>query len=99
LIKYHLKGSLNMIKSLQQRLILFLLLPVAFLMLSIGFLGFIYARQALFNEWKEASTLKLERAAHYLDMRLAKSEDWIKLFEKTGEMNDAYSIKALFSTS
>jgi adenylate cyclase len=83
-----------MIKSLQQRLILFLLLPVALLMLSIGFLGFIYARQALFTEWKEASTLKLERAAHYLDMRLAKSEDWIKLFEKTGEMNDAYSIQS-----
>ena len=82
-----------MIKSLQQRLILFLLLPVAILLLSIGFLGFIYARQALFTEWKEASTLKLGRAAHYLDMRLAKSEDWIKLFEKTGEMNDAYSIQ------
>ena len=83
-----------MIKSLQQRLILFLLLPVALLLFSIGFLGFIYARQTLLNEWQEAAILKLERAAHYIDMRLEKSEDWIKLFEKTGEMSDAYDVQS-----
>lgn len=83
-----------MIKSLQQRLILFLLLPVALLLFLIGFLGFIYARQTLLNEWQEAAVLKLERAAHYIDMRLEKSEDWIKLFEKTGEMSDAYGVQS-----
>lgn len=82
-----------MIKSLQQRLILFLLLPVALLLFSMGFLGFIYARRTLISEWQEAAVLKLERAAHYIDMRLEKSENWIKLFDKTGKMRDAYAVQ------
>jgi len=27
-------------------------------------------------------------------LRLEKSEDWIKLFEKTGEMSDAYGVQS-----
>ncbi|UCF83590.1 MAG: hypothetical protein JSV50_20890, partial [Desulfobacteraceae bacterium] len=76
------------IKSLQQRLVLFLLIPVALLLFSMGFFGFLFARKTMLNEWKEASILKLERAAHFIDMRLDISMKWIEMFNKTGGMRD-----------
>jgi len=81
------------IKSLQQRLVLFLLFPVALLLFSMGFFGFLYARGVMLNEWKEASLLKLERAAHYIDMRLSRYIDKIEMFNTTGAMEDAYAIQ------
>ena len=57
------------IRSLQQRLVLFLLLPVAALLLGMGIVGFIYARNSLLRQWSEAAVLKLQRAAHDVDMR------------------------------
>ncbi len=58
-------------QSLQRQFTFFLLLPVTLVFAGIGFLGFIYARDALLEEWREAAMLRLERAAHQLDMRLA----------------------------
>jgi class 3 adenylate cyclase len=60
------------IKTLQQRIALVLLFPVALLLIVAGLLGFFYARKSLLDEWKEAAILKLERAAHYIDMRLGR---------------------------
>ena len=67
------------IRSLQQRMVLFLLLPVAVLLLTVGFTGFIYARNALLKEWREAAVLKLQRAAHHVDMRLQRPIEWIEM--------------------
>jgi hypothetical protein len=61
-----------MIRSLQQRLVLFLLLPAALVLFAMGFLGFLYARGIMLNQWREAAILRLERAAHHIDMRLTK---------------------------
>ncbi len=74
-----------MIKSLKQKLSLLLILPVALLLFLAGVSGFIYARNVLLDEWQEAAILKLERAAHYIDMRLSRSTEWIKLFHETAE--------------
>jgi adenylate cyclase len=71
------------IKSLKQRLVLLVLLPVALLLLVAGFFGFRYARQSLLDEWQEAAILKLQRAAHYIDMRLGRPISWIEMFYKT----------------
>lgn len=49
-------------KSLQQCLVLFLLLPVAMLLFGMGVYGFIYARNSLLTQWKEAAILKLQRS-------------------------------------
>ena len=69
-------------KSLQQRLSLFLILPVALLLILMGIVGFIYARDLLLSQWREASVLKLQRAAHQVDMRLARVKDWIRIFHQ-----------------
>jgi adenylate cyclase len=58
-----------------------------------GFFGFLFARKTMLNEWKEASILKLERAAHFIDMRLDISMKWIEMFNKTGGMRDGYAVQ------
>lgn len=72
------------LKSLQQRLVLFLLLPVSALLLGMGFVGFIYARNSLLTQWREAALLKLQRAAHDVDMRLSRPKEWLQTFNDTG---------------
>jgi sigma-B regulation protein RsbU (phosphoserine phosphatase) len=75
-------------KTLQQRLVLFLLLPVALLLLGVGAFGFITMRQALLSQWREATIGKLERAAHHVDMRLQKPKELIQmLHEAAGSPN------------
>lgn len=82
-----------MIRSLQQRLVLFLLLPVSLLLFSVGLGGFLYARNAMLNEWRKTSILKLQRAAHYIDMRLETPLQWIKMFHNTGGMREGYAVQ------
>jgi sigma-B regulation protein RsbU (phosphoserine phosphatase) len=72
------------VKSLQQRLMLFLLLPVAALLVAMGIMGFVYARNSLLTEWREAAILKLQRAAHDVDMRLNQPLQWLEMYNKTG---------------
>jgi len=72
------------IKSLQQRLILFLILPVAAFLTVIGAGGYFYIRGSLYQEWQEAAILRLERAAHYMDMRLNQPLPWIQSLANTG---------------
>lgn len=72
--------------SLQQRFTFFLILPVALLLVGMGVAVFFYARDLLLDEWREASVLKLQRAAHEMDMHLARIKDGIRLVhEASGE--------------
>jgi len=70
------------IKSLQQRLALYLILPVALFLAGIGTAGYYYIKGNLFQEWQEAAILRLERAAHHLDMRLSEPKEWMQDFGK-----------------
>ncbi len=72
------------IKSLQQRLMLFLFLPVAALLIGMGMIGFVYARNSLLTQWREAAVLKLQRAAHDVDMRLSRPLRWLEMYNNTG---------------
>ncbi len=77
-------------KSLQQKMVLFLLLPVAGLLITMGWLGFLYAKGTILKEWQEAAILRLQAAAHQVDMRLAEPKFWMQMFGKTGgQSNDA----------
>jgi adenylate cyclase len=72
------------IKTLQQRLIIFLILPVAVFLASIGAAGYVYIRGILYGQWQEAAILRLERAAHHMDMRLNEPLQWIQSLANTG---------------
>jgi sigma-B regulation protein RsbU (phosphoserine phosphatase) len=73
------------IRGIKQRLAIFIFLPVAVLLIGMGVLGFIYARESLLAQWGEAATLKLQRAAHEVDMRLSRAKEWLKMFHTTGD--------------
>ena len=75
-------------KSLQQRLTIFVLVPVGLLLLIMGFAGFIYARNSLLDQWKEAAILKLQRASHSIDMRLNRTKNWIGMLDAAGGSQD-----------
>jgi adenylate cyclase len=66
-------------KSLERRLFVFLILPALLFLGGTGILGYVYIRQALLNEWREAAILRLERAAHQMDMRLRTPKEWLQL--------------------
>lgn len=87
-----------MIKSLKQKLSLLLILPVALLLFFAGVSGFIYVRKILIREWQEAAILKLERAAHYMDMRLNRPMEWIKMFHETAESRGGPETQELILT-
>lgn len=69
--------------SLQGRFALFLILPVTALLVVMGVAGFFYARDLLLDQWREAALLKLQRAAHQMDMHLAGLKEGIRLFHET----------------
>lgn len=81
------------VHSLQQRMVLFLLLPVALLLVAMGWFGFWYARSALVAEWQEAAVLKLQRAAHQVDMRLSEPKFWMQMFQRTGGEPQAEDVQ------
>jgi class 3 adenylate cyclase len=73
------------INSLQKRLSLLVLLPVAVVLLFIGVFGFVTMRGTLFAEWQDASIVKLQRAAHQIDMKLGRITDWLQMFHHTSQ--------------
>ena len=81
------------VKSLQQRLVFFLLLPAACLLFLMGFTGFLYARKIMLGQWQEAAIVKLQRAAHNIDMRLSRPIEWIEMFHKTGGERVEYALR------
>lgn len=73
------------IHTLRQRIGLLLLLPVGLLLLLIGSFGFMYMKKILLDEWRDASIVKLGRAAHQIDMRLDRVMNWIHMFHDASE--------------
>jgi phosphoserine phosphatase RsbU/P len=67
------------IKSLQQRLAIFLLLPVALSLFAMIYVGFTFAKESLLREWREVVILRLARTAHFIDMRLSHPKEWLQM--------------------
>jgi class 3 adenylate cyclase len=72
-------------KSLQQRLIVLLVVPVTLFLLVIGVFGYRFIQGLLFKDWQEIAILRLERATHQLDMRLHGIRQWMEMFARAGQ--------------
>lgn len=72
-----------MIRSVKHQLTILLLLPAALLLVAAGATGFVYARSLLVEQWRQSAILKLERAAHHIDMRLGRPADWMSILHET----------------
>jgi adenylate cyclase len=66
-------------KTLQGRMITLLLIPIFLIIFSGGVTTFFYTRNAIVNQWNESAVLKLQRASHYLEMRLLKPVELLEL--------------------
>jgi len=63
-----------------------------------GYLVFVLAKETMMEEWKESSILKLQRAAHYIDMRVEKPAEWIEMFQAAGGRSMNPAVQELILT-
>ncbi len=73
------------IESLKQRIGLLVLLPVGVILVIVGVSVFVFMRGTLLKEWRDASILKVQRAAHLIDDRLGRVNDWVDMFHHTSD--------------
>jgi class 3 adenylate cyclase/rRNA processing protein Gar1 len=79
------------IKTLQGKLIILLLFPVFLTIFSAGVASFLYTRDIMLNQWNESAVLKLQRAAHDLEMRMSKPVELVNLFYRTNPIGNIMS--------
>ncbi len=77
------KSNISKLNSLQGRLLILVLLPVFCIILIWGIASFIYTRDAMMQQWNESAILKLQRTAHFIEMRLLRPVELIELMYKT----------------
>ena len=82
------------IRSLHQRITLFLILPVAVLLLAMGAVAFGYARNVLLSQWTDATILRLQRAAHHVDMRLDAPMKWMRILQEAVKTPGEHSLQS-----
>lgn len=71
--------------TLRQRLYVWLLLPVAVLLIGLSVAGFYFARDQMKQQWITSALFNLERVAHTIDMRLELPEEAINLINRMPE--------------
>ena len=89
---YSLIAMIKM-KTLQQKLIVFVILPVAVILSSIGIAGYFYIRNGLSNRWQEIAVLQMERAAQRLEIRLNNPINLMESFARAGREPAAEEIQ------
>lgn len=72
-------------KTLERRLMVLLLVPATLFLLVLGIFGYRFIQGLLFKDWQEIALLRLERAAHQLDMRLHRQRQGMETFARAGQ--------------
>jgi class 3 adenylate cyclase len=72
-------------KTLERKLAVLLMLPLLLILAVIGVSGYRFIQGMLFREWQESAILRLERAAHQIDMRLQDKMQWMDAFARAGQ--------------
>ncbi|MBM9603809.1 PP2C family protein-serine/threonine phosphatase [Desulfopila inferna] len=65
-------------KSLQQKIVVLVLIPTFLFLTAIGWGGYVFARKGLLTQWSETAIANLQKAAHRVDMRLGLPEDLLQ---------------------
>lgn len=69
-------------RSLQQRTLVFILLPTFVLLLALSFAGFVFVRDIIISEWGTAAVLRLQRSADLIDARLREPKKLLSLLQE-----------------
>lgn len=67
------------LRTLRQRFLVLLLLPVLLLLGIAGLVGFWQVHEHLLQQWRESALFSLEEAAHVIDMRLSRPGETLKV--------------------
>ena len=81
-------------KTLQQRIIIFILTPVFFILAGMGWISYLYARNAIIKQWSETAIANLQRSAHMIDMRLSKPKDLLLMLKDSYNKDQSLTIQA-----
>ena len=69
-------GNLIMMPiSLHRKATLFILVPTFLILVVMGIVGLNLVRNALLDQWQQTAVAKLQRSAHYVDMRLMRPRE------------------------
>jgi phosphoserine phosphatase RsbU/P len=83
--KQELKGLLNFMriqpKSLQQRTLLYAILPTFILLITLSLIGFLLARNVLIDQWGETIISKLGRSADLIEAQLIEPKKLLMLLQ------------------
>jgi adenylate cyclase len=80
-------------KTLQRRLIALLVVPLTLFLLGFGFFGYRFIQGILVKEWREIAILRLERAAHQMDMILHRQIGRMESFARAGQDSQGEDIQ------
>lgn len=90
--------SLFTFKTLGTRFLILLLIPVCILLTVGGTASFMYTRNAMLAQWNEGAILKLERAAHFMEMRLTAPLKMLdSLFQARASLSPLEVLTALYA--
>ncbi len=79
-------------KTLHQRIVFFVLLPVFFLLLGTGSVGFFYARDVILEQWGQTAVSKLQKASHLIDMRLSRPKELLLMLKENSDDGQNHQI-------
>ena len=84
-------------RSLQQRTLFFILVPIFSLLLIMSFGGYVFMSRLLLNQWGETAIAKLQRTAHLVDMQLRQPKDLLNLLQSNeiAEIKSEFLLKVL----
>ena len=68
-------------RSLQQRTLLYILLPTFILLLALSFFGFVFVRNILVEQWGTAAVSKLQHSADLIDAQLREPKKLLSLLQ------------------
>ncbi|WP_051308890.1 SpoIIE family protein phosphatase [Desulfogranum japonicum] len=68
-------------KSLNQRTVVFIILPIFLFLTVTGVFGFLAVRRVLVEQWGETALAQLEKAAHIIDMELNRPKHLLALLD------------------
>jgi sigma-B regulation protein RsbU (phosphoserine phosphatase) len=76
----------NLLRSLHNRILFLILIPIFFLLAGIGTAGFLYARNLMVTQWGEIATANLRDAVHLIDMRLTRPKEMLLMLNNTSAL-------------
>lgn len=68
-------------KTLHQRTVVFIILPIFLFLILTGFFGFFAVRNVLIEQWGEIALAQLGKAAHNIDMQLSRPKQLLSFFD------------------